>query len=61
MNFSQNPTVSMSACKKKNKKKKQKKKQKKKNRCTHCKTINESDNFSSTSTSESFMHKQDFN
>ena len=42
MNFSQNPTGSVSACKK--------------CRWTHCKTINESENFS-----EFFLHKQDFN
>ena len=42
MNFSQNPTGSVSACKK--------------CRWTHCKTINESENFS-----ETFLHKQDFN
>ena len=47
MNFSQNPTGSVSACKKR--------------WCTHCKTISESDNFSSTSTGETFLHKQDFN
>ena len=45
INFSQNSTGSVSAYKKR--------------RCTHCKTINESDN--SSSTSETFLHKQDFN
>ena len=40
MNFIQNPTGSVSSCKNR--------------RCTHCKTINDTDNFSSTRTSEIF-------
>ena len=46
MNFSQNPAGSVSSCKRL--------------KCTHCKSINESTEFTSSSTSEIFSLKNDF-
>ena len=46
MNFSQNPAGSVTSYKKR--------------RCTHCKSINESTEFKSSSTREVFSLKKDF-